>query len=76
MPTPTNLARARVQTVEVLRAAVRRLNEEAALQEITGNTPLARGLRYAVDVMLRKAMDIADDLARERAQTEEERTDA
>lgn len=57
---PTDLARARVQTVDVIRLANRKLN--------------AAGYHAAAALLTDCALDIADDLARERAQTEEERT--
>ena len=74
MPTPTDLARARVQTVDVIRIVVRKLNEEAAFLESYGAHGLASAYRTAAETVQVRALDIADDLARERAQTEEQQT--
>ena len=60
MTDATDLARARVQTVEIIRLCNRRLN--------------AAGYHAAAALLTECAFDIADDLARERAQTEEQQT--
>lgn len=74
MPTPTDLARARVQTVDVIRYVVRMLNQHAARLDYYGLPDMADGYRRAAGLVQDSALDIADDLARERAQTEEQRT--
>lgn len=74
MTDATDLARARVQTVDVIRIVVRRLNAHAARLDHYGLPDMADGYRRAAGLVQDSALDIADDLARERAQTEEERT--
>ena len=69
--TPTELARARVQVADVVRLMNRRLNAQAAKAYADRLIVTASAYHLVIDYVQSIAMDIAADLARERAQTEE-----